>query len=298
MADTHNRRIDKTIQPNVFVAIIGTYVPLSREQNSIRGYCPFCHNRAHSYQGFVVNPDKREWICEGCGQRGGISRFFEKLRRIPEDEAATFAEMLAADQDLHRPMSTALPKRRGFQSFFPNSLRSNDFTSPPADKSTDVGKPTPLQGRSRKVGETTAPTPPADISDSFQAGLLNLLDGRPGLLGVAIRRRQGKCFLNSKSLEFTEEFVDAINECMQPIAAQVQATLGPYQIRPGNTVAALMARSESRETKVVWTPLIRGDYAYDVILLMERHDPWTTYIRRLEHYCDTDSQGVSQSNSA
>jgi len=111
MSETQSFPIDETIDRRAFVGVIETYVPLVKDGARFRSYCPLCHNDAHSYRGFILDPEKLEWSCEDCGEKGGITYFFEKLRRIPGDEAARFAEMLSSNHKFHTPMASGLSQR-------------------------------------------------------------------------------------------------------------------------------------------------------------------------------------------
>jgi DNA primase len=75
--DTIKERID-------IVAFIGERVPLKRAGKVYKGLCPFHSEKTPSFQ---VDPERRNYHCFSCDEKGDIFTFIEKLDNLDKSEA-------------------------------------------------------------------------------------------------------------------------------------------------------------------------------------------------------------------
>jgi DNA primase len=64
--------------------VVGGYVQLKTSGNSLKGLCPFHHERTPS---FMVNNEKRIWHCFGCSEGGDIFTFVQKIEGLDFPQA-------------------------------------------------------------------------------------------------------------------------------------------------------------------------------------------------------------------
>jgi DNA primase len=81
--------IERIKQKLDIVEEIGAVVSLKKSGKAFKGLCPFHGERTPS---FYVFPDKQDWHCFGCGERGDIITFVQKQQSLDFREAL---EMLA-----------------------------------------------------------------------------------------------------------------------------------------------------------------------------------------------------------
>lgn len=55
---------------------VGRYVTLKKEGRNYVGSCPFHHEKTPS---FKVFPDRKGWVCFGCGAKGDIVTFYRLI---------------------------------------------------------------------------------------------------------------------------------------------------------------------------------------------------------------------------
>jgi DNA primase len=86
--------IERIKQKLDIVEEIGAVVSLKKSGKAFKGLCPFHGERTPS---FYVFPDKQDWHCFGCGERGDIITFVQKQQSLDFREAL---ELLAERADI------------------------------------------------------------------------------------------------------------------------------------------------------------------------------------------------------
>jgi len=76
--------IERIKQKLDIVEEIGAVVSLKKSGKAFKGLCPFHGERTPS---FYVFPDKQDWHCFGCGERGDIITFVQKQQSLDFREA-------------------------------------------------------------------------------------------------------------------------------------------------------------------------------------------------------------------
>lgn len=85
------------------VRLIGEYVQLRRYGRSLKGLCPFHHEKTPS---FSVNPERKAFYCFGCGVGGTVFTFLMRMENLKFPEAV---EKLAARAGIEIPRSPMSP---------------------------------------------------------------------------------------------------------------------------------------------------------------------------------------------
>ena len=85
------------------VRLIGEYVQLRRYGRSLKGLCPFHHEKTPS---FHVNPERKAFYCFGCGTGGSVFKFLMLMENINFPEAV---EKLAARAGIEIPRNNTSP---------------------------------------------------------------------------------------------------------------------------------------------------------------------------------------------
>ena len=78
MATEATSVIERIKQKLDIVEEIGAVVPLKKSGKAFKGLCPFHGERTPS---FYVFPDKQDWHCFGCGERGDLITFVRSNSR-------------------------------------------------------------------------------------------------------------------------------------------------------------------------------------------------------------------------
>lgn len=268
---------EKCIDKTDFIDIIGTYVPLSRDNDALRGYCPLCHNDAHRYQGFLLFPDKLEWRCEGCGEEGDVYRFFEKLRHLSHDEAIGFTDMLITNQIRHKAKSVdAATLIR-----FPKPLRPVSKPEISVSEASVVAVDT---AKSEILEEVIDVVPVVHTKESFVSGLLKKFEGRDGYRGIAVIDRDDNLFLGSTMEDLMQRDIEIMDEFMKSTLPGTQAALEEYEIGAGNTVVTMEVEFKSEDLKFVWIPMNQGLYPCNILLLLKKNVLDSLYVMQLKSY--------------
>src|SRR3989338_6529011 len=76
LMDTEVQQIKDRIN---IVEVIGQYVQLKRAGRNYSGKCPFHKERTPS---FMVSPERGTYICFGCGEKGDVFSFIQKMDGI------------------------------------------------------------------------------------------------------------------------------------------------------------------------------------------------------------------------
>jgi DNA primase len=84
MATEATSAIERIKQKLDIVEEIGAVVSLKKSGKAYKGLCPFHGERTPS---FYVFPDKQDWHCFGCGERGDIITFVQKQQSLDFREA-------------------------------------------------------------------------------------------------------------------------------------------------------------------------------------------------------------------
>jgi DNA primase len=84
MATEATSTIERIKQKLDIVEEIGAVVSLKKSGKAYKGLCPFHGERTPS---FYVFPDKQDWHCFGCGERGDLFTFVQKQQSLDFKEA-------------------------------------------------------------------------------------------------------------------------------------------------------------------------------------------------------------------
>ncbi|MBO4414755.1 MAG: DNA primase [Lachnospiraceae bacterium] len=79
-----NELVDKVIEANNIVDVIGAYVPLVRRGSNYVGLCPFHNEKTPS---FSVSPSRQMYKCFGCLKAGGVITFLCDYENLTFQEA-------------------------------------------------------------------------------------------------------------------------------------------------------------------------------------------------------------------
>lgn len=71
--------IQRVVEANDIVDVVGSYFPLKRAGSNFRALCPFHREKSPS---FHVTPSRQSFHCFGCGAGGGVLRFVMDYERV------------------------------------------------------------------------------------------------------------------------------------------------------------------------------------------------------------------------
>lgn len=83
---TNNNVVERIKEQLDIVKVLGEYVKLEPSGDRYLGFCPF-HDNVNT-PSFTVYPDQGRWLCYGCGEKGDVFSFMEKL------EGSSFRDLL------------------------------------------------------------------------------------------------------------------------------------------------------------------------------------------------------------
>lgn len=85
MGQIPRETVERIIDENDIVEVIGGYFPLKRGGSNFKALCPFHTEKSPS---FNVNPHRQTFHCFGCGEGGDVIKFVMKYENIPFPDAA------------------------------------------------------------------------------------------------------------------------------------------------------------------------------------------------------------------
>lgn len=85
MGQLSRETVERIIDENDIVEVIGSYFPLKRAGSRYVALCPFHSERTPS---FGVNPQRQIFHCFGCGAGGDVIRFVMQYENLPFPDAA------------------------------------------------------------------------------------------------------------------------------------------------------------------------------------------------------------------
>lgn len=85
MGQISRETVERIIDENDIVEVIGSYFPLKRAGSRYVALCPFHSERTPS---FGVNPQRQIFHCFGCGAGGDVIRFVMQYENLPFPDAA------------------------------------------------------------------------------------------------------------------------------------------------------------------------------------------------------------------
>ncbi len=74
-----NESIQRVVDANDIVDVIGSYIPLKRAGSDFKASCPFHKERTPS---FTISPSRQVYHCFGCGAGGGVIRFVQDYEHL------------------------------------------------------------------------------------------------------------------------------------------------------------------------------------------------------------------------
>jgi len=69
------------------VELVSEYVQLKASGANFRGLCPFHNEKSPS---FIVNAERQNWHCFGCGKGGDVFTFLEEIEGMEFKEALKY----------------------------------------------------------------------------------------------------------------------------------------------------------------------------------------------------------------
>ena len=89
--------------------VVGEYVKLKQTGQSMKGLCPFHHEKTPS---FIVSPDRGVWHCFGCSEGGDAFSFIQKIEGIDFPASLKMlAEKAGVELKGHSPETTSRRQR-------------------------------------------------------------------------------------------------------------------------------------------------------------------------------------------
>src|SRR3989338_463106 len=109
--------------------LVGSYVQLKKAGRSLKGLCPFHHEKTPS---FIVSPEKELAYCFGCNQGGDIFKFIQLVENCDFPEAVKQLAQRAGvplprvPQKLHDKRLRVLEMNEAATEFFKKQLKTHE----------------------------------------------------------------------------------------------------------------------------------------------------------------------------
>ena len=117
--------IDEILIRNDIESLIGSYVPLKRAGNNLKGLCPFHSEKTPS---FTVYPSDNSFYCFGCGVGGNAITFVRQIEHLDYTDAVEFLAKRAGITLIRDEKSAQYePKRRDKQRFYKMNVDAAKF---------------------------------------------------------------------------------------------------------------------------------------------------------------------------
>ncbi|MCB1235240.1 MAG: DNA primase [Verrucomicrobiae bacterium] len=141
MGQINRETIQRIVDENDIVEVIGSYFPVKRAGSNYRALCPFHNEKSPS---FNINPQRQIFHCFGCGEGGDVIRFVMKYENLAfPDAAKKLAERVGirVEEEVYDAKEEASRKlRRELQAlhkkaaeWFHRLLLKKDFAQPARD---------------------------------------------------------------------------------------------------------------------------------------------------------------------
>jgi hypothetical protein len=288
------------LDSTAFSDIIGTYVPLMGSKEAPYGYCPLCHGDEHQFRLF---PRQLSWQCDDCGEEGDIYYFFEKLRKIPHEDAVRFADIIITNQmrkksseDRFADISSrirfpAVKKHPKSKSKSKSKIRVNTeaiakFKSRYHSTETTLEKDEPEANDATEAEtEKAVVTLPSDpnTQEGFIQMLLEKFKDHDGFNGIAALQTEDSKVLGSNIKNLETEDLEILDQFFQSSISGSQAFLGDFDTGTANTMIAMDITHHAEDFSLLWLPMNNGAWPANILLLLKQDAAGSIYVMQLKN---------------